>query len=650
MENARFDTLTTQVEHPLEPLSASEIEKAVRILKNKKNLSSTTRFVSVVLKEPLKQTLRHFRKGTPFERKAFFVLFDNALNACYEALVNISTEELASWKHVPGVQPSYTADEMEEMEEAVRESKEFQALMKKYYGVTDMSLVCVDIWGAGNYGEGEETGPRLARPLCFLKTDPSSNQYAKPIEGLKPIVDVNQMKVIAVEDLGYWPLPPNKGVYQKEHMEGKFRTSQKPIEIQQPEGPSFYVEGNRVVWEKWDLIIGFNAREGLTLHQIGYYDKGHKRPILYRASISEMVVPYGDPHPSQNRKNAFDIGEYGIGTCANSLSLGCDCLGLIYYFDAHLLTSKGDLWTIKNAICMHEEDYGIGWKHTDRRQPSKTEVRRSRRLVISSIYTVENYDYGYFWYFYLDGTIEFEVKLTGILSMGAAHLGETPKYGNMIDTQLYAPNHQHFLNARLDFDLDAGPNSLYQLDVVAEEEENSGVFKNAFYAKATLYETELQARAHIHPPSNRSWKVVNDARKNKVGQSVAYKLIPGTNSSPFAPPGAAWRKRCGFVDYQVYGTPFKEEEMFGSGDYPNHRGTMDGILKWQEQNRPLKDADLVLWYTIGHTHVARPEDYPVMPTAYEGFMLKPFGFFDENPANDVPPSHLGNSRSECCSK
>ena len=650
MENTTTENVQEKATHPLEPLSKSEIELAVSILRQSTSLTSTTRFVSVVLKEPFKETVRNFKAGNPFERTAFFVLFDNAINTCYEALVNISTQKVLSWKHEPGVQPSYTADEMEEIEQAVRDSEEFQALMLKYYGVKDMDLVCVDIWGAGNYGEGEEKGPRLARPLCFLKTDPTSNQYAKPIEGLRPIVDVNQMNVIRVEDWGHWPLPPYDGSYQTEKMQGSFRTSQKPIEITQPEGTSFFVEGHRVIWEKWDLIVGFNAREGLTLHQIGYYDHGKKRPILYRASISEMVVPYGDPSPTQNRKNAFDIGEYGIGTCANSLSLGCDCLGLIHYFDAHLLTSKGEIWTIENAICMHEEDYGIGWKHTDRRQPGKTEVRRSRRLVISSIYTVENYDYGYFWYFYLDGTIEFEVKLTGILSMGAVHPGEVPKYGNLVDIQLYAPNHQHFLNARLDFDLDGGPNSFYQLDVVAEEDDKSGAFKNAFYSKATLYETELQARAHVHPASNRAWKISNDAKKNKVGQSVSYKLIAGTNSSPLAGKETPWRKRCGFVDYHVYGTVFHEGEMFASGDYPNHRGTLDGITKWQEQNRPLKNTDLVVWYTIGHTHIARPEDYPVMPTAYEGFMLKPNGFFDENPANDVPPSHLINFQSACCNK
>src|SRR6185436_3454425 len=154
--------------------------------------------------------------------------------------------------------------------------------------------------------------------------------------------------------------------------------------------------------------------------------------------------------------------------------------------------------TIKNAICMHEEDFGMLWKHTDRRLADKPEVRRSRRLVISSIATVENYEYGFFWYLYQDGTIQFEVKLTGILSLGALRPGETSPYGAMIAPQLYAPNHQHFFNVRLDLDIDGPANSVYQVDVVPDEPGPANPFGNAFRARATPLGTEKQARANIN--------------------------------------------------------------------------------------------------------------------------------------------------------
>ena len=286
-----------------------------------------------------------------------------------------------------------SADEQIECEAAVLRSEKFREALKAY-GIADISLVMVDIWSAGYYGNEEEGTMRLARPLCFLRADPTDNGYARPIEGVRPVVDLNTMTVIRVEEYGFVSLPPEPGNYAAHRMTN-FRSDIKPLEITQPDGPSFTVDGYQVSWQKWNFVIGFNPREGLTLHQLTYKDKGEDRSILYRASLSEMVVPYGDPTETQKRKNAFDTGEYGMGTCANSLELGCDCLGYIRYFDAHMTDSRGNPLTIRNAICMHEEDYGILWKHTDRRL-NKPEVRRSRRLVISSVSTVENYEYGFF--------------------------------------------------------------------------------------------------------------------------------------------------------------------------------------------------------------------------------------------------------------
>ena len=395
-------------------------------------------------------------------------------------------------------------------------------------------------------------------------------------------------------------------------------------------------------------MIGFTGREGLTINHLCYNDSGKERPVLYRASLSEMVVPYGDPAEQQARKNAFDAGEYGLGYSANSLELGCDCLGLIKYFDGHLCTSRGEPLTIKNAVCMHEEDFGILWKHTDRRLPDKPEVRRSRRLVVSSIATVENYEYGFFWYLYQDGTIQFEVKLTGVLSLGALKPGETSKYGVLVAPQLYAPCHQHFFNVRLDFDIDGTANSVYQVDVVPGERSEQNPYGNAFFAKPTLLETEKQARANLNLETVRTWRIVNEAVKNAVGDPVAYKFFPGDNCVPFAWRDAWWRKRAGFVNYHVWVTPCRPEEKHAGGDYPNQSRGGDGLIKWTEQDRPIANTDVVLWYTFGHTHVPRPEDYPVMPATYIGFTLKPSGFFSLNPANDVPPSAKKEAKAGCC--
>ena len=305
--------------------------------------------------------------------------------------------------------------------------------------------------------------------------------------------------------------------------------------------------------------------------------------------------------------------------------------------------------TIGNAICVHEEDYGILWKHTDRRLPDAPEVRRSRRLVISSVSTVENYEYGFFWYFYQDGNIGFEIKLTGILSLGAVNPGEKPPFGNLVAPQVYAPNHQHFFNVRLDFDLDGTANTVQRIDVAADPLDAANPFENAFRATATALETEKAARAHLNLETARTWKIVNPHVFNAVGEPVGYKFLPGDNAFPFASPNAWWRKRAGFVNHHVWVTPFTEGEKYAAGDYPNQSQGGDGLVKWTEADRPIADTDVVFWYTFGHTHLPRPEDYPVMPTAYIGFLLKPNGFFDLNPANDVPPSApKAETAKGCC--
>ena len=441
--------------HPLEPLSATEIQQAIELLRQH-GMSQTMRIISIILEEPEKALVYRWPAINPGPRRALAVLFDNAANTAYNAQLDLTSGAVTGWTAAPaGSQPTLSVDEQVECERAVITSEDFRAALERQYGITDTSLIMVDIWSAGNYGSEEDRTRRLARPLCFLRSDPTDNGYARPIEGIRPVVDLNLMQVIRVEEYGTWPLPPQEGNYAADRVPNQ-RTDIKPLEITQPAGPGFVLTGRQIAWQNWSLVIGFNAREGLTIHDVRYTDKGKPRPILYRGSLTEMVVPYGDPRPTQARKNAFDVGEYGMGIGANSLRLGCDCVGHIEYLDGNLCDSRGGALTIQNAICIHEEDFGILWKHTDRRLPEAPEVRRSRRLVVSSVSTVENYEYGFFWYFYQDGNIQFEIKLTGILSLATFQrpAREPRLWGTVVAPLLYAPNHQHFFNMRLDFGID----------------------------------------------------------------------------------------------------------------------------------------------------------------------------------------------------
>ena len=595
----------------------------------------------MTIKEPEKQTVLSFRLGDPIARAVFMILLDNATAITYEAVVSLNERRLVAWDAIPGVQPPIMLDEFVACEAAGKACPEFQRAIAKR-GITTPDLVMVDPWSAGHYGIADEVGVRLSRALCWVKANPTDNGYAHPIEGVIPVVDLNKMEVIRVEDYGVVPLPPEDGNYIPEYVKN-YRQDLKPLEIVQPDGPSYAVDGHEISWQKWKVRVGFTPREGLVLYDVTYTDNGEDRPIFYRASLAEMTVPYGDPQPNHYRKNAFDVGEYGIGSLANSLKLGCDCLGVIHYFDAFITDSRGEVAQIENAVCLHEEDFGILWKHMDWRT-EQTEVRRSRRLVISFIATVGNYEYGFYWYFYQDGTIQYEVKLTGMVSTGAVMPGEVPKYGTLVAPQLNAPIHQHIFNVRLDMNIDGANNSVYEVDIVPEDDEHNP-YGNAFYAQSTLLPTEKAAQRLIDPMKGRYWKVVNPAKTNAMGYPTAYKLMPGENTLPLARPSASVINRATYMTQHLWVTPYSADENYPAGDYPNQHPGGAGLPQWTAADRPVEDTDIVVWYTFAHSHSPRAEDWPVMPVATIGFMLKPLNFFDENPANDVPPSV---SKHSCC--
>src|SRR5262245_61445969 len=106
------------IRHPLEPLSADEVDLAVSLLKTNGKVTPTTRFVLVALKEPHKESVHRFPEQQSAKREAFAVLHDNGTNSCYETTLSLTDRKLLSWKHIPGVQPTMTFDEQIECEQA----------------------------------------------------------------------------------------------------------------------------------------------------------------------------------------------------------------------------------------------------------------------------------------------------------------------------------------------------------------------------------------------------------------------------------------------------------------------------------------------------------------------------------------------------
>jgi primary-amine oxidase len=626
--------------HPLDPLSAEEIEAAVRILRAERDLGPAIRFETVELKEPPKAVLRACRPRVPVKREAFLAAFDVEADALYEAVVDLDQGRVTSWRTIEGARPTIMPEELAAVEQCVKADPGFADALRRR-GIDDVAKAQIDAWSAGSYGLADEEQVRVSHAFVWLKNHEHDNGYAHPVEGLNVVVDINRLRVLRIDDHGGPPVPMAEHNYAARFQE-RWRTDLKPLEIVQPEGPSFTVEGNLVRWQKWQIRVGFTGREGLVLHEIAYDDDGRLRPILSRASLAEMVVPYGDPTAAHYRKNAFDVGEYGIGRMTNSLKLGCDCLGVIRYFDAVVNDMAGRPVVIENAICLHEEDAGLLWKHWDWRT-GETEVRRSRRLVISSIATVGNYEYAFYWYFYQDGTIAFEVKLTGIINTAGGVPGARTRFGTEVAPGVIGQIHQHIFNMRLDVAVDGEANSVVEVDFETMDPGQDNPHDNAFFAEETLLATEKAARRRAEPARARYWKIMNPHARNALGQNTAYRLMPHGAVPCFTSERALVSARAGFIRNHLWVTPYAEDERFPAGRYVNQSSGADGINSWTEQDRRVADTDIVVWHSFGHHHLPRPEDFPVQPVVSTGFTLQPFGFFDRNPALDVPPASSTHS-------
>ncbi len=633
--------------HPLDPLTGEEIKAARDIVRACGRASvppEALLFAYIGLREPPKEVVRAADQGEsegPPERAVRMVLLEGPEADVIEVEVSLTRGEVERWEVVHDVRPPLQIEESVRVITALHESAEWNAALDRR-GVVDRSLVQIDPWPAGNFGLAHEERRRIVRCLAYLRESPDDNGYARPLEGLLAFVDMGRGEVLEVADYGLVPLPPKSGSYYPEH-NGPLRADLKPLTITQPEGPSFSLDSNLVRWQKWSFRVGMDPLEGLVLWTVGYEDGGRVRPILYRASVSEMVVPYGHPSPMHAWKNAFDAGEWGLGRLANSLTLGCDCLGEIVYLDNVFADERGKPHTRENAICMHEEDYGILWKHTDM-VSGRAEVRRSRRLVVSCISTVGNYEYGFYWYFYLDGSLQFEVKLTGIMSPMAVGEEGPGDHASMVAPGLAAPYHQHLFNVRLDMEVDGIENAVYEVDAVGMGPPGTpgSPLGNAIATSVTLLESERRAQRDIDPARSRTWRIANRSCLNAVGEPTAYKLLPTATPTLLADPGSMVAGRAAFTTHNLWVTPFADDERRAAGDYPNQHAGGAGLPAWTARDRPLVDTDVVLWHTFGVTHVPRPEDWPVMPVEYTGFWLIPFGFFDRNPALDVPPSADGH--------
>ncbi|PZF85641.1 primary-amine oxidase [Jiangella anatolica] len=617
-----------------DPLGPEEIAGVVVLVRQDDRIGTRPRFWGIAVEEGIARGLAP-GQGRPVR----LVVMNPDEHAAWEVTGWTAGSDRAAsvvaWQPVDAKRPGVSSEEARLVAQAAREHPLLKEALAKR-GIDDTSLVWVDPESITGFEPEDLADRRLSWGTVWHRESADDNGYARPVAGLVPIVDLETLDIVRIEDHGVIPMASETGVYRS----GTWGPDREvaPLEITQPQGPGFAVDGHEVSWQNWTFRLGFTHREGLVLHDLVYRDGDTVRPVLRRAAVNEMYVPYLDSDPTAYRKNFFDWGEYGAGPLTASLELGCDCLGEIRYFDAHVLDGHGEVKTIANGVCMHEEDYSILWKHVNTRT-GEADVRRSRRLVISFFATVANYDYGFYWSLYQDGAIELEIKLTGILSVSGIDDGESPRYGRMVGPNVQAPTHQHYFAIRLDTAIDGPLNRLVEVHAEVEEDEELNPYGNACRMVPTVIASELEAGRTNDPSRALHWRVESTERTNRYGEPTAFRLGLPNTTRLFARPGSVVERKAPFIAKHLWATAYDPAERFIAGEYPNQAPLgEEGIAAWRQADRPLDGAELVLWPIIASHHYVRPEDWPIMPVQHIGLRLEPDGFFDRNPALDVPPS------------
>ncbi|KAJ7072837.1 copper amine oxidase [Mycena amicta] len=682
--------------HPLDPLTPDEISAVCSAVR--KHIATDTdvkalKFMTCYLLPPPKKDVLAFlgiplspgakvEASVPITRKAEVDFLDlvkgrtfNVILSLQEAGWTVDTLDLLE----EGIQPSITVEELFHCEEVVRADPRVQQLAKDV-GVVPEEIYC-EGWSIG-YDDRFPTAHRLQQGVLFARFSRHDNHYAHPLD-FNLVYDSNAEKILHLEFAPHYKSTPNGPVLSNPDTKlppleveqlahagrdrippprkafdflpdlmaaadknFKQREDIKPLHILQPEGVSFKLIGQQVEWQNWKMHIAFNHREGIALSTVTYNDHGALRPVLYRLSLSEMVVPYAAPEYPHARKFAFDSGEYGMGVMANELSLGCDCLGQIHYLPGAFVKHDGTAHVIKNCICIHEEDAGVLWKHTDFRPGGRGQTVRRRRLVVSMVCTLANYEYIFNYMFYQDGTIELEIRLTGVLQVYIAADGEQPPTGTIVAPNVNAQYHQHIFCIRVDPMVDGLKNSLVETDITpspfptGSKENFAG---NAFIAKDTILKTE-SAREFPPAGTERRWRIVNQARQHySTGKDVGYALNVKTAGVQLmtAPDGwvgrrATFAKKPVWVCRDVEGA--KGGRVWPAGKYVPQTKQVpeDSISEWVKGEKDIENEDLLVYLTIGTTHIPRPEDWPVMPVEHLSINFKPVSFFAHNPSMDVP--------------
>ena len=639
------------IRHPMDPLTHAEHWTVIDVIRAAGHTGDSVGYTLVTLHEPPKSEVLAWNSGDPIRRAAFAILKQGTHT--YEVVVDLHEKKIESWEEIEGVQPTWLNGEYQKAAAIAMKNDEWKAAMAKR-GITDFSDL--DCFGSplGSFGRPEYRGKRIATVACTDLHGARTYAWSRFISGLTVMVDVDAGEVLDVIDEGVVPFPELDYRYDDEAI-GPKREVRGTISMEQPLGVGFELDGHLVRWQNWTFHHRVDPRVGPIISNVTFNDGGRDRSVLYQGHISEIFVPYMDPTTPWYAFNFLDAGEYSAGGLAKPMLPGLDCPANAVFFDALVAGDNGKPTTTRNALCIFERYAGdVAWRHYDESDGS-IESRPKRDLVVRTIAVLGNYDYLFDWVFQQDGSITVRTAATGISNVKAvaqelvatvedAAMNDGDElvaeradaYGRFVAPNLVAVNHDHFFSYRLDLDVDGPVNSM-EIDQLKQTRlPDNHPRKSIWTVSPTIAQREADGMRRIDFARPAVWRVINPNIRNAVGYPASYQLKPGGNLLSLLAPDDYPQLRAGFVNHHLWVTPYNPQERYAAGTYPTLSEPGKGLPEWTGANRAVAETDIVVWYTFGMHHVVRAEDFPVMPMTSLMFELRPFDFFNRNPAMDLP--------------
>ena len=639
---------------PWDGLTADEyqlVAKAVRAAHGDDVL-----FARISLKQPDKAAALAWTPGEKAARSAE-VAFSQG-GAFYLTDVDLQNATLGARVALRDGQPMFSGSgELEPLVMTLSENPQVLAALAKR-GLEKGEALCLPRTVGQFFADlADVRNNRIVRLDCFNITGsgalgvlPSSNLFARPVEGLSILYDMGEAEIVEITDSFEGRAAPPHDIDPAEYHAGaiKTRPALNPVVIARPQGVNFTMTGSRIDWQGWQFHLRFDPRQGTVLNRIGHRTPMGFRSVAYEIAMSEMFVPYHDNDPHWFYRAYFDMGEYGFGNLASPLQKA-DCPAGAVYHHVTLHLPDGTPYQADNRVCIFEHDPGHpAWRHheslLDGVPGMQTHQSRiATELVVRMVSTIGNYDYFQDYVFGQDGRLRIRLISTGVDAVKAVISETMDAPGAVADTAtgtLIAPhrvgvNHDHYFNYRIDMDVDGTRNDFSRLLLRAVRQEDTAPRSGIWAVLPQRVTNEKQAQTQMRPERPALLMFNNTARKNAMGYATGYQLIM-PNVRPLVRLSDETFKRALFLQNNLWVTRFKRDEIFAAGVAVNQSAPALGLPQYIADNEQIEKADLVGWATIGFHHVPMAEDWPVMPAKIDEIILKPRNFFDRNPAIDLP--------------